>query len=153
MGSYSVNMLNQASWLVYINGIEIPVCGLTVDYGVWQTPTLSLKMVPHTILTRIGAEDRLQVAVFYLDHHWNPGNPEFCLLGEFEVVGWSYQNTPSGRYINLSCVSQLQILEQLHFYLSYKEQEWAKDEEFSHGEPLKVLRPFHLHAYPDALNT
>ena len=44
-------------------------------------------------------------------------------------------------------------LEQLHFYLGYKEQEWAKDEEFSHGEPLKVLRPFHLHAYPDALNT
>ena len=44
-------------------------------------------------------------------------------------------------------------LEQIHFYLSYKEQEWAKDEEFSHGEPLKVLRPFHLHAYPDALNT
>ncbi len=44
-------------------------------------------------------------------------------------------------------------LEQLHFYLSYKEQEWAKDEEFSHGEQLKVLRPFHLHFYPDALKT
>ncbi len=44
-------------------------------------------------------------------------------------------------------------LEQLHLYLNYKEQEWAKDKEFSHGEPLKVLRPFHLHAYPDALNT
>lgn len=43
-------------------------------------------------------------------------------------------------------------LEQLHLYLSFKEQEWAKDEEFSHGEPLKVLRPFHLHFYPDALN-
>ncbi len=44
-------------------------------------------------------------------------------------------------------------LEQLHFYLSYKEQKWANDKEFSHGEPLKVLRPFHLHAYPNALNT
>ena len=44
-------------------------------------------------------------------------------------------------------------LEQLHFYLSYKELEWAKDEGFSHGEPLKVLRPLHLHFYPDALNT
>ena len=43
--------------------------------------------------------------------------------------------------------------EQLHFYLNYKEQEWAEGEEFSHGEPLKVLRPFHLHFYPDALNT
>jgi LmbE family N-acetylglucosaminyl deacetylase len=44
-------------------------------------------------------------------------------------------------------------LEQLHFYLSYKEQEWAQEEEFSHGEPLKVLRRLHLHGYPDALNT
>jgi LmbE family N-acetylglucosaminyl deacetylase len=44
-------------------------------------------------------------------------------------------------------------LEQLHFYLRYKEQEWAEAEEFSEGEPLKVLRPFHLHFYPDALNT
>jgi LmbE family N-acetylglucosaminyl deacetylase len=44
-------------------------------------------------------------------------------------------------------------LEQLHLYLSYKEQEWAKDKDFSRGEPLKVLRPFHLHFYPDALNT
>lgn len=44
-------------------------------------------------------------------------------------------------------------MEQLHLYLSYKEQEWAKEEAFSHGEPLKVLRPFHLHFYPDALKT
>lgn len=44
-------------------------------------------------------------------------------------------------------------LEQLHFYLSYKEQEWAQDKAFSHGEPLKILRRLHLHFYPDALNT
>ncbi len=44
-------------------------------------------------------------------------------------------------------------LARLHFYLSYKEQEWAKDGDFSHGEPLKVLRPFHLHVYPDALHS
>ena len=116
MGSYSVNMPKQAGWLVYINGLEIPVCSLTVNFGVWQMPTLTLSMVPHHILTRIGAEDRLQVAVFHLDYHWDPGSPTFCLLGEFEVVGWSYNNTPRGRYINLSCVSQLQIFEQLHFY-------------------------------------
>ncbi len=44
-------------------------------------------------------------------------------------------------------------LARLHLYLSYKEQEWAEQEDFSHGESLKVLRPFHLHVYPDALNT
>jgi LmbE family N-acetylglucosaminyl deacetylase len=41
----------------------------------------------------------------------------------------------------------------LHMYLNYKEQEFAKDEPFSHGEPLKVLRTLHLHVYPDAWRT
>lgn len=116
MDSYSVNDLGQAAWLVYINGLEIPVSRVDVNYGIWQMPTLTLQMVPHPILTRIGAEDRLQVAVFYLDTHWDPEDPQFCLLGEFEVVGWGYNNTPRGRYIALSCVSHLQIFEQLKFY-------------------------------------
>ena len=116
MGSYTVNMPKQAGWLVYINGLEVPVSSASISFGVWQMPTLSLTMVPHPILTRIGSEDRLQVVVFYLDHHWDPTSPSFRLLGEFEVIGWSYQNTPRARFISLSCISQLQIFEQLHFY-------------------------------------
>ncbi len=116
MGSYTVNMPKQAGWLVYLNGLEVPVTGMSVSFGVWQMPTLSLNMVPHPILTRIGAEDRMQVVVFYLDHHWDPKSPTFRLLAEFEVIGWSYQNTPRARSITLSCISQLQIFEQLHFY-------------------------------------
>jgi len=41
----------------------------------------------------------------------------------------------------------------LHMALDFKEQEYTKDEDFSHGEPLKVLRGFHLHVYPDAIRT
>jgi LmbE family N-acetylglucosaminyl deacetylase len=41
----------------------------------------------------------------------------------------------------------------LHMFLDYKEQEYAIDEPFSHGEPLKALRPFHLHGYPEAWKT
>ena len=111
MLSYTVN-----AWLVYINGLEIPSLGFTVNYGVWAMPTLSLDLVPHYLINRIGNEDRLQVAVFYLDHHWNPGSPTFCLLGEFEVVGFNYTNTAHGRTIRLNAVSHLQILEQLNFY-------------------------------------
>ena len=116
MGNYTVNTPKQAAWLVYINGLEIPVMSVSAHFGVWQFPTLTLEMVPHPILTRIGAEDRLQVAVFYLDHHWEPQNPTFRLLGEYEVVGWAYRNTPRGRSITLSCVSHLQIFEQLKFF-------------------------------------
>jgi len=44
-------------------------------------------------------------------------------------------------------------LQKLHMMLDIKEQEFAKDEPFSHGEPLKVLRGFHLHGYPEAVRT
>ena len=46
MANYTVNMLNQAAWLVYINGLEIPAVSLTVQYGVWTPPTVTLDMVP-----------------------------------------------------------------------------------------------------------
>ena len=44
-------------------------------------------------------------------------------------------------------------MQMLHLALDFKEQEYAGEKDFSHGEPLKVLRPFHLHVYPDAIQT
>jgi LmbE family N-acetylglucosaminyl deacetylase len=41
----------------------------------------------------------------------------------------------------------------LKIFLDYKEQEYALQSDFSHGEPLKVLQPMHLHVYPDAWRT
>jgi hypothetical protein len=116
MPDYTTAPLNQAAWLVYINGIEIPAMGVVSNWGVWQMPTATIQMVPHPMLQRIGYEDRLQIAVFYLDEFWDSDNPQFCLHGEFEVVGWSYNNSGRGRAIQLECVSHDQILEQLHFY-------------------------------------
>jgi LmbE family N-acetylglucosaminyl deacetylase len=40
---------------------------------------------------------------------------------------------------------------QISMMLDIKERDWAKDEPFSHGEGLKVLRPRHLHVFPDAV--
>lgn len=116
MTAYTTNPLNQAAWLVYINGIEIPAMGVTATWGVWQMPTATVQLVPHPMLQRIGYEDRLQVAIFYLDQWWFADDPQFCLLGEFEVVGWSYANTPRGRSMQLECVGHDQILEQLRFF-------------------------------------
>lgn len=114
--NYTVNMPHQAAWLVYINGIEVPVVSVDVDFGVWTVPTLNLTMVPSVLLQRIGFEDRLQVLVCYLDEWFNPDNPEFKVLAEFEVVGWSYTNTGRSRHITLQCRSHTQIMEQLFFY-------------------------------------
>lgn len=114
--NFTVNMPHQGGWVVYINGIEVPVVGVETDFGVWQIPTASIKMIPHISLQRIGFEDRLQVAVFYLDEFFDPNHPAFCLLGEYETVGWSYQNTATGRFLSLDCRGHLQIFEQLRIY-------------------------------------
>lgn len=114
--NYTVNVPHQAAWLVYINGIEIPVVQVDVSFGVWNVPEATLQMVPHVLLQRVGFEDRLQVQIFYLDEFYDARNPEFKLLYEYEVVGWSYTNTGMGRFIQLSCRGHLQIMEQLHFY-------------------------------------
>ncbi|RKX27324.1 MAG: hypothetical protein DRP45_01345 [Candidatus Zixiibacteriota bacterium] len=116
---YTVNMPREAAWIVYINGLEIPVMGVDVTYGVWQIPTAAIRMVPHPMLQRLGAEDRLHVVIFYKDDHMQGAVPQFRLLGEFEVVGWTYTNSPSGRALQLDCVSPVQIFKQLHcFYMS-----------------------------------
>lgn len=114
--TYTVNMPHQAAWVVYINGIEVPINSVNVEFGVWSIPTAQIRLVPHVLLQRIGYEDRLQVEIYYLDLFFDPDNPRLCLLGEFEVIGWSYQMTASGRFLQLDCRSHLKILEQLRFY-------------------------------------
>jgi LmbE family N-acetylglucosaminyl deacetylase len=44
-------------------------------------------------------------------------------------------------------------MKRLHAILDLKEQEFAQEKPFSHGEPLKALRSFHLHGYPQAMQT
>ena len=114
--TYTVNMPHQAVWIVYINGIEVPVNSVNVDFGVWTIPTAQIRLIPHVLLQRIGHEDRLQVEIYYLDEFFDPAKPTMCLLGEYEVVGWTYQTTSAGRFLQLDCRSPLKILEQLRFY-------------------------------------
>jgi len=114
--NYTVNVPHQAAWLVYFNGVEVPVVSVQCQFGVWQIPELRITMVPHVILQRLGFEDRIQVEVFYLDEWFDPSNPEFKFLAEFEIVGWSYTNMGTSRFIEVQCRAQTQIMEQLYFY-------------------------------------
>lgn len=119
MTSFTNNAAHNGAWIVYINGIEVPCKSVTLRYGVWQIPEMQLEMVADPVLTRLGFEDRIQVAVFYMDDTGiNPTvKPEFRLFGEGELTGWGYQNTPSGRSIMLTCSNQFAIFTQLfvHF--------------------------------------
>ena len=113
--AFSTNDVHKGAFIVYINGIEVPCKSVSVRYGVWQIPEMTLEMVADPVLTRLGAEDRIQCAVFYLDDtKVDPSvKPQFRLMCEGEITGWGYQNTPSGRSINLTCVNQFAIFTQL----------------------------------------
>lgn len=114
--NYTVNYPHQAAWLVYMNGLEVPVTTVFVDFGVNKIPTCTIDMPPDPRLARLGYEDRVEVVVFYLDDHYNPLNPEFCFMGEFDIMGWAYSNSASGRSMRFMCVGTQQILQQLNMY-------------------------------------
>jgi hypothetical protein len=65
--TYASSAPRQAAFLVYINGIEVPAKSASLRYGVWQIPELQVEMVADPVLVRLGAEDRVQVVVFYFD--------------------------------------------------------------------------------------
>lgn len=121
----SVNRALEGSFLVYIAGIEVPVSSISVHMGVGgQEPTATIDVVPDPLITRLGAEDRLEVVAFYLDQIYpdveaKGAAPRFCLLFEGEILGWGYSNTPLGRRITFTCGNFIRVLNDLvPFYLS-----------------------------------
>lgn len=104
------------SWLVYINGIEVPAQAVSVSYGVWQVPQAAISLVPDSILHRLGAEDRISVQIFYLDQ-WQYSPPQYCLLFDGEIVGWGQTSTTGARSLQINCHDYIQIFSQLFFFL------------------------------------
>ncbi len=113
--SQSTNDPHPGGFIVYINGIEVPAKSVTQRFGVWQIPEMQIEMVADPVLTRLGAEDRVQVVVFYLDDTQPDPSvaPQFRLFGEGEIVAWGYQNTPGGRSIVFTVANQFVVLRQL----------------------------------------
>src|ERR1035437_2939940 len=110
------NAEHRASWLVYLNGIHVPCPEVTVTYGVWQIPEATLSFPPHRFLQRLGSEDRLEVAIFYLDDLIDPEKPAFRLLFEGEITGWNYVNSPFGRMMQFTALADIAIFSKLYFY-------------------------------------
>jgi hypothetical protein len=107
----------RGQWLVYLNGVEVPCPSVTVNYGVNTIPSATFNFPPHRLLERMGSEDRLDVAVFYLDHFASGANDStFRLLFEGEMVGWSYRSTPAGRMMSFQAIADISAYEQLFYY-------------------------------------
>lgn len=103
-------------FLVYINGVRVPAYSCSVSSGIFSPVSATIEVPPHRLLSRIGADDRLQVAVFYLDCWYYADNPQWALLFEGEVVGFSYTNQGTSRSLSLSVASHLTLLSQLFFF-------------------------------------
>lgn len=115
MTEFSASVPHNAAAIVYVNGIEVPVVRVSRRYGVWQVPEVQVSMIPDPVLTRLGAEDRVQIEVFYLDD--TPVDPsvapQFRLWFDGEITGWGYQSLSSGRVITFTAVAQIAIFSQL----------------------------------------
>lgn len=119
--SFSDNYPHAGSFVSYLNGIEVPIRSVDVHMAVNTNPSATVELVPDPIMQRIGAEDRMELAVFYLDDVYpaidkKGSPPDFRLLYEGEITGWSYTNSPLGRRIGLNAVGFLQVLDDLYPY-------------------------------------
>lgn len=106
----------QGAWLVYLNGIQIPCPQVHVEYGVWRIPEATVSFPPHRLLQRLGAEDRLEVVIFYLDNTYDLENPAFRLMFEGEILGWSYSSSPMGRMMTFNAIGDISMFQSLYFF-------------------------------------
>jgi hypothetical protein len=96
-GLPSDNPFYQGTWVCYVNGVEVPILGFEVESAVWQIPTFRIHLFPDVLISRLGHEDRVPVQLFYLDPWYAPEKPEFRLLADGEIIGWSYSNAVGSR--------------------------------------------------------
>jgi hypothetical protein len=114
--TFSTNPTYQAAWVCYVNGIEVPIIGFDIQCGVWQPPAFTIHMIPDIVLQRLGSEDRVPVQIFYLDYWVDAERPEFRLLVDGEITGWSYSSSVGQRTMAFRCVSHIHVFQQLYFF-------------------------------------
>lgn len=114
--TFSTNPNYQAAWICYVNGVEVPIIGFDIQFGVWQIPSFTIHMLPDILLQRLGNEDRVPVQIFYLDYWYDPERPEFRLLIDGEIIGWRYMSSAGQRTMSFSCLSHIHVFQQLYFF-------------------------------------
>lgn len=106
----------EVSFLVYFNGIETPAEAVSVRMAAGSLPEATINVLPDVELRRLGAEDRIQVQIFYLDDVYSAQMglaSDYRLLFEGDIVGWRYSNTARGRQMSFNAVNHLKILDEL----------------------------------------
>lgn len=112
----SDNPSYRGAWLCYINGIEVPITGFSVSSGVWQIPQFQIYLLPDPVLEELGDEDRVPVALFYLDQWIDPIHPEWRLLVDGEIIGRSTTHVEAQRMLSFTCLGNIHVFKQLYFF-------------------------------------
>ena len=105
--------------LVYIAGVEAPVHEINVSYGAGTIPEAQITMPACEELIRFGREDRVPVAIFYLDEWYSEDNkatsikPTYRLLFDGEITGWTHQRSAHGDSIIFSCSAHCLVMSQM----------------------------------------
>lgn len=108
-------------YVVYFNGILVPASEVVVSSGKNSPVSARISLPPHRLLTRFGAEDRVQVAVFYLDSWYDLDNPDYRLLFEGVITGFEYVTQAGRHQVSFTVQSNMGILQSLYLaFLSGK---------------------------------
>lgn len=117
--NFSCNRAHEGAFLVYLNGIETPVQRVSYAAQVGQLPQVNISLFPDSEISRLGAEDRVEVQIFYKDDFFSVTegkNPDFRLLFEGDVKGWNYSVSAASRNIGLTCEHSTSILNDLRLH-------------------------------------
>jgi hypothetical protein len=112
----STNPNYRAAWLCYINGIEVPIAGFSVNVGVWQVPQFQIFVPPDAQLEGLGEEDRVPVVLFYLDQWLDAAHPDWRLLIDGEIVAETMTHAAGQRLLSFTCLASLNVFDSLYFY-------------------------------------
>jgi len=114
---FSTNRAREGAYLVYINGVQVPGAQVQVHFEVNQIPNASVSLAPDPVLNGLGAEDRVELQVFYKDDDYY-GEPKMCLLYDGAIAGQSYSNGPFSRSLSFNSFDHLQVLDTLNPYFA-----------------------------------
>lgn len=114
MTTFAQGRHNLGAFVVYLCGIEVPVGSIQAQFSIGgQDPTLLITLAPDIYITRFGAQDRVDVQVFYLDRIYDSKNPKFCLLFDGVITGWSFQRDLAGVSVMLTAKGTFSALRSL----------------------------------------
>ncbi|NDC22654.1 MAG: hypothetical protein EBZ49_00765 [Proteobacteria bacterium] len=87
---------------LFLEGIEVPFTGATITTTVGQAGIAYIDVVPHATINNI--KPRTMAHIFVRDVNNEKEGFPYVLAFEGEVFGYSFNKTPSGRSMSLSCI-------------------------------------------------